>query len=79
MFHRKSPKMDVRGKNFLVPFKVTENFSSYMGGALLERGRLFLVHRREPVGEGTKGVFFLVHKRDLGGYGVLSAQGYEKE
>jgi len=44
----------------------------------VDRGRVFLVHRREPAGEGTKGVFFLVHKRDLSGYGVLSAQGYEK-
>ncbi len=54
--------MDVRGKNFLVPFKVTENFSSYMGGGLLERGRVFLVHRREPAGEGTKGEFSLYIK-----------------
>lgn len=61
MFHRKSPKMDVRGPVGKV-----------------DRGRVFLVHRREPAGEGTKGVFFLVHKRDLSGYGVLSAQGYEK-
>ena len=37
MFHQKSPKMDVRGKNFLVPFKVTENFSSYIDEGLLER------------------------------------------